>query len=107
MGNEWTLQAPSSALSKCGVEVRCRPGPQPGPERRLFEALLNVGNIASEAIPFLKYCARNMDKAHAQFFQDLLVLFLLEEKRDGYFIEFGAMEGVKLSNTFLLENSFG
>jgi FkbM family methyltransferase len=40
-------------------------------------------------------------------FQDLLVLFLLEEKRDGYFVEFGAMDGVTLSNTFLLENSYG
>jgi hypothetical protein len=67
----------------------------------LFETLLNVRHTASDAIPFLKYCATNMDKARAQLFQDLLVLFLLEEKRDGYFIEFGAMDGIRLSNTFL------
>jgi hypothetical protein len=73
----------------------------------LFEALLNVRETSSEAIQFLKYCARNTDKAHAQLFQDLLVLFLLEEKRDGYFIEFGAMDGVTLSNTFLLESRYG
>jgi FkbM family methyltransferase len=94
-----------------GFEVfRRRPGPekpQHGPERRLFEALLNARATASDAIPFLKYCARNMDKAHAQLFQDLLVLFLLEEKKGGYFVEFGAMDGVTFSNTFLLESGYG
>jgi FkbM family methyltransferase len=34
-------------------------------------------------------------------------LFLLEEKRDGYFVEFGAMDGIEWSNTFLLENKYG
>jgi FkbM family methyltransferase len=48
-----------------------------------------------------------MHNAHAELFQDLLVLFLLEEKRDGYFVEFGAMDGIKWSNTFLLENRYG
>src|SRR5271169_2341976 len=77
---------------------------QPSLERRFFEALLNIKEASNDTIPFLKYCAGNMDKAHAQLFQDLLVVFLLEEKRDGYFVEIGAMDGVKLSNTFLLEN---
>lgn len=89
-----------------GFEVS-RYRPQPSAERRWFEALLKVRETASDATPFLRYCATNMDKSHAQLFQDLLVLFLLEEKRDGYFIEFGAMDGVKLSNTFLLESKYG
>jgi hypothetical protein len=80
--------------------------PQLSLERRLFEALLNARQSASDAIPYLKYCARNMDKAHAELFQDLLVLFLLEEKRDGYFVEFGACGGIEWSNTFLLENRY-
>src|SRR5260370_1980648 len=92
-----------SGLGGLGFEVsRHRPSPQPSPERRLFEALLEVRETASDAIPFLKYCANNMDKAHAQLFQDLLVLFLLEEKRDGYFIEFGAIDGVTLPCSSLL-----
>jgi FkbM family methyltransferase len=79
---------------------------QSNPDRRLFDALLALRDTSSSAIPFLKYCARNMDKSHAQLFQDLLVLFLLKEKRDGYFVEFGATDGIRFSNTFLLENSY-
>jgi FkbM family methyltransferase len=97
------------SLNKFGFEIsRSRP-PEVAPPRecQLFEALLNVRESKSDVIPFLKYCARNMDNAHAQLFQDLLVVFLLDEKRAGYFVELGAMDGIKLSNTFLLENKFG
>jgi FkbM family methyltransferase len=80
--------------------------PKPSPERRLFEALLNFRETTSDAVPFLKYCVSKMDEAHAQLFQDLLVLFLLDGKRDGYFVEFGAMDGITLSNTFLLESKY-
>jgi FkbM family methyltransferase len=88
-----------------GFEVRRLPE-QPSTERLFFEALLNM-EASNDTIRFLKYCARNSDKAHAERFQDLFVLFLLEEKRDGYFVEFGAMDGVTWSNTFLLENRYG
>jgi FkbM family methyltransferase len=88
-----------------GFEIRC--APIPGPEHRLFEALVNVRERTSNAMPFLRYCVSNMGNSHAQSFQDLLVLFLLEEKRDGYFVEFGASGGIKSSNTFLLENGYG
>src|SRR5947209_2667948 len=92
-------------VNTLGFEVSRR-RPKPSPERRLFEALLNVRETASDAVPFLKYCVSKMDEAHAQLFQDLLVLFLLDGKRDGYFVEFGAMDGITLSNTFLLESKY-
>src|SRR5262249_7692524 len=69
-------------------------------EGRLFDALLRVRGTANDATTFLKYCVSNMDEAHAQLFQDLLVLFLLDEKRGGYFIEFCATAGITNSNTF-------
>jgi FkbM family methyltransferase len=94
------------SLNKFGFEIKRRPEPSTPPERQLFEILLNLRKSSSNTLSFLKYCVRNLDNAHAQLFQDLLVLFLLEEKRDGYFVEFGALDGVKLSNTFLLENKF-
>jgi FkbM family methyltransferase len=45
-------------------------------------------------------------RSHAQLFQDLLVVFVLKGKRDGYFVEFGATNGSDLSNTLILERDF-
>jgi FkbM family methyltransferase len=50
---------------------------------------------------------RLIGESKAQLRQDLLVLWLLDFKRNGIFIEFGATDGVDLSNTYLLENNFG
>jgi FkbM family methyltransferase len=95
------------AVNELGFEVsRRRPKPPPPPERPLLYVLRNLRDTGSDAVPFLKYCASNMDEVHAQLFQDLLVLFLLDGKRDGYFVEFGAMDGITLSNTFLLESKY-
>jgi len=43
----------------------------------------------------------------AQLGQDLWVLERLNHKRGGYFVEFGATDGILLSNTLLLEREFG
>lgn len=42
----------------------------------------------------------------SQLHQDLFVLSHLSFKRDGYFVEFGATDGISLSNTYLLEKFF-
>ena len=52
---------------------------------------------------FLEY----LRKSKSQLRQDLFVLSQLNFKRNGYFIEFGATNGVELSNTHLLEKEFG
>ena len=46
-------------------------------------------------------------KSKAQLKQDMFVLDELGYKRDGYFVEFGATNGVDFSNTYLLENEMG
>lgn len=37
----------------------------------------------------------------------LWILYLLDNKRNGYFVEFGACDGLHFSNTLLLEKGFG
>jgi hypothetical protein len=44
---------------------------------------------------------------HSQFGQDLYVLEQLGGQTGGFFLDSGASNGVRASNTFLLESAFG
>ena len=48
----------------------------------------------------------NLDYSNAQILQDLFVLSELDFKTGGYFVEFGATNGVDINNTSLLEKNF-
>ena len=49
---------------------------------------------------------RGYTRSKAEYFQDLWVLKELDFKKGGFFVEFGATNGVDASNTFLLERDF-
>ena len=51
--------------------------------------------------------AKNLLNSKAQLRQDLFVLHHLKFQRNGFFVEFGATNGLDLSNTFLLESEYG
>jgi FkbM family methyltransferase len=79
---------------------------------RMFESLLNAYKSADPiqldaACNLYKFILGNRHKSKAQLFQDLFVLFVLNEKKNGYFVEFGATNGIELSNTYLLEKNYG
>jgi FkbM family methyltransferase len=48
-----------------------------------------------------------LPKSTSQLRQDLFVLSQLEFKTKGFFVEFGATDGIYMSNTYLLETEFG
>lgn len=53
------------------------------------------------------YMLKNWSDSNAQIQQDLLALYLLDEKKGGFFVEFGATDGVLRSNSLLLETKYG
>lgn len=56
---------------------------------------------------FLAFCRDHLAESSSQWLQDLFVRFILEDKREGFFVEFGATDGVTLSNTLSLERQLG
>ncbi|MEE7503805.1 FkbM family methyltransferase [Methylobacterium mesophilicum] len=80
----------------------------------VFNALINLrdnldarSHIFGSELDFLSFATRMAPYANGQLLQDLWVLYELKEKRNGYFVEFGACDGVSLSNTLILEKTFG
>lgn len=55
---------------------------------------------------FLHFAMALYRLSKAQLFQDLWVLWETKLKRGGYFVEFGATDGVTLSNSYVLEKHF-
>lgn len=66
-----------------------------------------LAQVCPEHSAYLTYREAHQGKSQSQIGQDLFVLHMLREKREGYFVEFGATDGVALSNTCLLEREFG
>jgi FkbM family methyltransferase len=89
-------------------------GPQ-DPAIPLFNSLLQFrdahdyflsqleGQTNGPAVKFLEFCIAHAIKSKSQLFQDLFVIFCKAGKRDGFFVEFGATNGVTLSNSYILE----
>ena len=48
----------------------------------------------------------NIDQINSQLYQDVFASFIIGEKFEKTYLEFGATDGFNLSNSYLLENSF-
>jgi FkbM family methyltransferase len=56
---------------------------------------------------FLRFCLENITRSSSQILQDLWVAHELGSQRDGFFVEFGATDGVRYSNSLYLERELG
>ncbi len=100
------------ASAKSVEATRAKSGPY---DQRVFDVARTLGKIKSgfqevedqQVRDFLSFAVTLMPVSQAQVFQDAFVLWALNGKRDGYFVEFGATNGIYLSNTYLLENAYG
>lgn len=45
-------------------------------------------------------------QSYSQLNQDLLVLFLLKNKKNGIFVDFGATNGITINNTLFIRKRF-
>lgn len=62
---------------------------------------------APALLDFFTYAMPRAGRAQGQLFQDLWVLFELGEPREGFFVEFGATNGITMSNSHMLEKHYG
>ena len=74
---------------------------------RLKELRDSLDELDDGSREFVKFCIANFARSHSDMFQDLFVLQQTGGKGGGYFVEFGAADGVTGSNTYALEVDFG
>lgn len=70
--------------------------PQPPPALRVWQALIDESGLGdAETVALLQFALAHCHQSHAQGMQDIWALFEHGEKRGGYYVEFGAANGVE------------
>lgn len=75
--------------------------------KRLFGAFEKRSFDHKAIVEFFSYAFLHRDRRFSQLGQELWVLLMTGEKRAGYFVEFGACDGLHFSNSCLLERDYG
>ena len=77
----------------------------------ITEALAGLRDTTSgasdERLAFIHFCLTHLTRSRAQFLQDLWVAWELGSLQGGYFVEFGATNGLTFSNSWYLEHDLG
>jgi len=95
------------AIYSMGYEIRRSDDKPPLEYRNFIDLLRSTPENDNELLMFLRFACGHAPRSKSQIYQDLFVLQTLNEKRDGYFVEFGAADGIFLSNSYLLEREYG
>lgn len=100
------------ADAAAAIGNRRRTGPVNPGQERLMHRMLDLrqrlrDDPDRDAAAFLAHAAGHLADSRAQLFQDTLPLHVLGTERPGFFVEFGATDGLSLSNTAMLESRFG
>jgi len=64
-------------------------------------------NPSQFEVSFLIHCMKHCCESQSQIFQDMFVDFVLNSKENGFFVEFGATDGINLSNSYFFERRRG
>jgi FkbM family methyltransferase len=106
------LRTPVRAVAKkMGFDV-VRRAPQKDAAVLAFETLIELRAALNKVTDaqerqFILECAQHIGDSKSQLLQDLFALHCVGFKPEGFFVEFGATNGVTLSNTHILEMRFG
>ena len=71
-----------------------------------YEQGLLIENNKKILLNFIEYIKNFENNFKSQLYQDLFASFIVQNNFDKTFLEFGATNGVDLSNTYILENTF-
>lgn len=66
-----------------------------------------TNEMADNAKDFMELALQQLEQSRGQCFQDIAALYFSGKKQNGFFVEVGTGNGEQLSNTFMLEKSFG
>lgn len=107
-----TIRSSIGDLTVAGMR---RLASHPQVARRLFREVLSADtnrvfggpDSPSELLDFLAFAHVNRSRGNGQLLQDLWVLYETQSREGGYFVEFGAADGISHSNTLSLERAYG
>lgn len=70
-----------------------------------YEAFLSFTDYLKDN--YLKMALSLFPDSKGEIFQDIFIALLLKEKKNGFFVDFGATNGSDMSNSWMLEKKFG
>src|SRR5438067_8329481 len=97
---EFVLYQAARVLVKSGTFRRHLGELDPNLDPDFLRAVALIRNASPEEAIFIRDLV-NDTTSHAQVRQDLWVLHETRRKTRGYFVEFGATDGINVSNTYL------